>query len=161
MSNEFELSPTNQELERALGSLKPASLNLDRDRLMFQAGQASVARRRVGWPLLSGVLALLLFVSWNDRTESGLLPKAVTVVADHIQTGAPAKFNRWISMSASLSDEEETGGIFENSYWQLRNQVALYGVDKLRQETSGLQSDSPQTWKSFHRMKSLPVDQNM
>jgi len=47
-------------IEAALGSLSPARSRLDRDRLMFQAGQSSVRSRamaRWAWPSLAATLA--------------------------------------------------------------------------------------------------------
>lgn len=67
MSKEYELNPAERELERALGGLKPAALNQERDRLMYRAGQASVERRNRFWPALSAGLALTLAVSWTVR----------------------------------------------------------------------------------------------
>ena len=79
----IDLSP----FERQLASLEPRSCNLDRDRLMFLAGQAAPARGATQvakqtqamwfWQVVSGVstvaatvLAVLLAISSADRTTS-------------------------------------------------------------------------------------------
>jgi hypothetical protein len=47
---EPELTPDLESLERQLARLAPAPLSIDRDRLMFEAGRASVAEpRRLGY----------------------------------------------------------------------------------------------------------------
>ena len=60
---EERLTPPERELEAALGGLSPAPPTLDRDRLMFRAGQASMRRRTRGWQGLAAALALTTTVS--------------------------------------------------------------------------------------------------
>ena len=51
------MSQTNSDLEKALQALTPAAPALDRDRLMFLAGQAGARRAGLGWKLTSGLFA--------------------------------------------------------------------------------------------------------
>lgn len=50
-------SEINDPLAEKLGRFTPDTTGLDRDALLFQAGQASVPARRL-WPALAGLLAL-------------------------------------------------------------------------------------------------------
>ncbi len=60
---EERLTPPERELEATLGGLTPAPPTLDRDGLMFRAGQASMRRRTRGWQGLAAALALTTTVS--------------------------------------------------------------------------------------------------
>jgi len=62
MSSQPDPNPELKAVEAALGSLAPAPGRLDRDRVMYQAGRASVRRpslARAGWPALAASLAVL------------------------------------------------------------------------------------------------------
>lgn len=63
-----DLTPAEQELESALGRLKPAANTLNRDELMFNAGRAAAGRKRP-WQMLSGVLMALLLCSVLIRSD--------------------------------------------------------------------------------------------
>jgi hypothetical protein len=52
-------SPELTAVEAALAGLAPAPSRIDRDQLMFRAGQASAARHAWLWPAATGTLALL------------------------------------------------------------------------------------------------------
>ncbi|MHC4431962.1 MAG: hypothetical protein ACYTBS_08990 [Planctomycetota bacterium] len=68
MHEEEGLTPAEQELELALGRLKPAANTLNRDALMYNAGLAA-ARGKRPWQMFSGVLTLLLLCSILIRPE--------------------------------------------------------------------------------------------
>ncbi len=87
---EEQLTPPERELEAALGGLTPALPTLDRDRLMFRAGQASMRRRTRGWQGLAAALALTTTVSIVLRPA----PSAVrpTFVPGSGQTGSGGSF---------------------------------------------------------------------
>ncbi len=63
MRNDSSMTPQEQELEAALAGLTPAPASLDRDRLMFAAGRASIRRRTHFWQGMAAMLAVLLTVS--------------------------------------------------------------------------------------------------
>jgi hypothetical protein len=154
MFHEFELSPANQELERALGELKPASPHLDRDRLMFRAGQASVKKNPIFWPALSGALSVLLAISWmvqfqspSHSRESRELREAKlrTFKAATAEPGAnPIQWvvNEWESPSINNSPS--------TAYLALRNRVLKRGLDGLPKERTGNASRSVETWSPFN-----------
>ena len=68
MQHGSELTPAQQRIEALLGQLDPQVTGLDRDRLMFQAGQASCGSRRP-WQVGCLVLTLLLGCSLIIRPQ--------------------------------------------------------------------------------------------
>ncbi len=152
MSNEFELSPANQELERALGGLKPASTPLNRDRLMFRAGQASARQKQVFWPALSGGLSILLAISWMVPLQ----PPSRWLERSDIHE---AKFNapkvnheerasgkeRWITRR----DEPARDDFQMSRYVQLLNGVLRRGLDGLPREHSDNQPGIVESWRPY------------
>ena len=68
MRNEDGMTPLEQELEAALGGLRPTPSGLSRDRLMFEAGRAT-QRQHHFWQGLSATLAVLLVVSIVSRSR--------------------------------------------------------------------------------------------
>ncbi len=68
MRNEDGMTPLEQELEAALGGLRPAPSGLNRDGLMFEAGRTTQRRHRF-WQGLSATLAVLLAVSVVSRSR--------------------------------------------------------------------------------------------
>jgi hypothetical protein len=145
MSNEYELNPADRELERALGGLKPVSQRLERDRLMFRAGRASVERKQVAWPALSGVLVLMLAVSWAVRLQpsKGMIPagaiKSVAMAPGYsIGQGTQASHR-------TVRENEPVSGAF----WQWRKLAAKRPSDSLIMEQSGFQSGGVEIWRPF------------
>lgn len=72
-----ENHPELERLAAALAALAPASGRLDRDQLMFRAGQASVARSRL-WPASTAVLAATLLVVVGSWARVGLRTEPTT-----------------------------------------------------------------------------------
>jgi hypothetical protein len=68
MQKEEGLTPAEQELESALGQLKPAANTLNRDELMFNAGRAAAGNKQF-WQMLSGMLMVLLLCSVLIRSD--------------------------------------------------------------------------------------------
>jgi hypothetical protein len=78
--------PERDELAEALGSLRPRPVELDRDRLMFRAGQAAAAARYRRWQWGGGLLtvsslcltlALLLRPAPEPQIRTVHIPAAV------------------------------------------------------------------------------------
>jgi hypothetical protein len=120
MYNEENLNPAEQELESALGQLKPIANTLNRDVLMFNAGRATAGKKRP-WQMLSGVLTVVLLCSvWirpdlngtqnlSSVPEPGELPMAQTLYQP-VQA-------------------ESSGSL---TYPVLRQNIVRYGLDALR-----------------------------
>ena len=64
MHEDHRLTPGEQEFEAALKRLHPAGHAIDRDRLMFTAGQRVAQRAQRGWQAATGALTVLLGASW-------------------------------------------------------------------------------------------------
>jgi hypothetical protein len=120
MYNEENLNPAEQELESALGQLKPIANTLNRDVLMFNAGRATAGKKRP-WQMLSGVLVVLLLCSvWlrPDLNGTQSLPSAPE----------PGEFQ----MAQSLYQPAEVESPDSLAYPMLRENIVRYGLDALR-----------------------------
>ena len=133
---EKELPGELKAFEAALVGLKPAAGAIDRDRLMYLAGWASVERStriaRFGWPLASASL-LLLSVTLGGRLY--VVSGRLDVVAQNGR--APAVEDRQVAgggltrESVALSTpkvQTARGGL---DYIQLRSAVLSGGIDAL------------------------------
>jgi hypothetical protein len=72
---------SDKDLERALRELAPAPSGLDRDRLMYRAGQIAAPRTSLLWPASTVVLgaavvllAVLLVAGWESRQFAQHIP---------------------------------------------------------------------------------------
>lgn len=63
MRNDEGMTPSERDLQAVLAGLTPARSAIDRDRVMFCAGRASVQRRTRLWQGLSSALVVLLLAS--------------------------------------------------------------------------------------------------
>jgi hypothetical protein len=120
MYNEENLNPAEQELESVLGQLKPIANTLNRDVLMFNAGRASVGKRRT-WQMLSGVLTVLLFCSVWVRPD---LNGARNLSSDP----EPGQF-QMMQAIYQPTQAESSGSL---AYPVLRQNIVRYGLDALR-----------------------------
>jgi hypothetical protein len=136
-----------RELERALAVLRPAGSQIDRDRFLFLAGQASdVGRPNSGfsrwvWPgatLISSVAAVVLSVLLVSRPEpGGSREDAITTNVARRPTSTVA--DAPVAMSGSMADpiavptaDETARALAEQSNSpRLRSFVLAYGIDAL------------------------------
>jgi hypothetical protein len=129
-------------LETALAGLKPAA-PLDRDRLMFSAGQASLPRRGWGWPAATAALLLVSFALAGMLLNRPALQEIVRVVpvpvavpiavpvdarAPGVQPGMPSSLPSVEALSP-VARVNPAGASLE--YAQLRKEVLRWGVDAL------------------------------
>ncbi len=112
--------PALAALEAALRALPPAPAGLDRDRLMFQAGQSRRPRTGWLWPAAAAALALL---SVGLGTALMLHPAPEPVV-QVVYVPAPSP-----DVSASPAGENDTPD--GANYFRLRDQVLSRGLDSL------------------------------
>jgi hypothetical protein len=149
-----ELPEELKSLEAALRQLTPAAGQIDRDRLMYQAGRASVLstgdagvalekqmsvmdRRQNYWPMATATLALL------SITMGGLLWHATQPIQRVVYVEAPSAanselpHNEWVNAKFVNFDRGNSPVASHADYFQLRNQVLTDGVDALpKSETS-------------------------
>lgn len=125
------MSETNSELEKALQSLTPAAPALDRDRLMFLAGQAGRSAG-LGWKLSSGlfaaasvVLAVLLYL------QTGPEVRVVHVVEPNPMPknspGVKPKVDLPISEPVPVLEPENRA----LAVYHLQHQILRFGVESL------------------------------
>lgn len=124
MNDEQMLTPTEREFEAALGGLRPSSATIDRDRMMFIAGQRSMRRwsgSRV-WPAMTAMLTVACV--WL----------ATVRVGDVVTDGTPS----WPTMTMSEIDQEDHDRwVGQASYVKLRNEVLAHGLDALPEPAVG------------------------
>ena len=129
MPNENGLTPAEMELEAALGGLQPVAVAIERDRLMFRAGQSSARRRNLAWPILSIALALMLGVSLLHQPE----PQTQTVEVEKLvyitKTAPPTQSAIHFATQASQPDPYQLQA--QANYVKLRAKVLTEGLDAL------------------------------
>lgn len=125
MPDEENLTPAERELELALGGLRPAGPSIDRDRMMFRAGQASAGRRDRVWQGATAALALALGLSVFARPAPRQAERIVYLTPEVPATSAGpwASAGTWGRGSGSPR--------VEGGYLKLRNEVLARGVDAL------------------------------
>jgi len=148
MSNEpVSPDPELTAIEGALGSLALAKGRLDRDRVMFRAGQASSGARTSGRGIWKAVAASCAIVALGEgallahRPAPGVIEKIVVV---HEPVAAPTVPPRATAAVQSptprvaVSDEVSLS-LGRTEYERLAGQVLRYGLD-------GLPASPPSVW---------------
>jgi len=120
MYNEENLKPAEQELESALGQLKPIANTLNRDVLMFNAGRATAGKRRP-WQMLSGVLVVLLLCSVLVRPD-----------LNGTRNLSPGPEPGQFQMAQTLYQPVQAESPGSLAYPMLRQNIVRYGLDALR-----------------------------
>ncbi|HUU20152.1 MAG TPA: hypothetical protein VMW72_23590 [Sedimentisphaerales bacterium] len=120
MYNEENLNPAEQELESALGQLKPIANTLKRDVLMFNAGRATAGKKRP-WQMLSGVLTVVLLCSMLIRPDLN--------GARSLSSGPEQGEFQMMQTSYQPVQSESRGSL---AYPMLRENIVRYGLDALR-----------------------------
>jgi hypothetical protein len=128
--------PNLTALEAALASLTPAPGRIDRDRLLFRAGQASVTRRRWLWPASTGLMAsaaATLCFLLLARPDPAPVERVVFVRVEPPEAPAPktASSPPASRETAPSLAAEDTAGATQVSYFRLQDQVLRWGLDAL------------------------------
>jgi len=132
MSNEEGLTPAQRELELALSSVRPARGGLNRDRVLFRAGQASARRQGMrmagAMGVLSGLLATVAVMLALDTPQTRVLEHIV-----YREAPAPTHLASHEAVEslpqAALSPLPSPGAQAE--YLRLRQAVLERGLDEL------------------------------
>jgi hypothetical protein len=138
-----ELSP----IESALGSLVPARSRIDRDRVMFLAGQAAARPSTSGRRAWLSIAASLLLIALG---EAALLarrppPRVVErVVVVHEPATAPVDpgAERAVAQAPASRPTESPRSLGHTPYERLAGQVLRYGLDGLPASPSAARTDS-------------------
>jgi len=117
--HEEGLTPAEQELESALGELKPAANTLSRDGLMFNAGRAAAGRGRP-WQMLSGALMVLLLCSVLIRSD-----------IYGLREPSPVYDSGQFQMAQTMYRPVQTGSAGTLAYPRLRRNIVRHGLDAL------------------------------
>jgi hypothetical protein len=131
-------TPHNRELENlasALASLAPSAGRLDRDQVLFRAGQASARRRRWPWPVASAALAALALglgvVAVRNR-EPRAVERIVYVPSPLPVSPSPISRNEpFASAADSESPGTDSPPTSPLSYYRLEQVASRWGVDGL------------------------------
>jgi hypothetical protein len=122
-------------LEAALVGLQPLPGKLNRDQLLFRAGQASGQRRGWLWPSAAGALALVA-----AGLAVALVARPVPTRVEHIvyvHLPAPVLSPKPVESSSPPKrtlfsvQEPERAPVLPADYLKLRDQVLCWGVDAL------------------------------
>lgn len=112
-------------MEEALSALEPAGHDIDRDRLMFEAGRASARRIRWTWPTALAVLSVALVVSLGARPEPVIVERTVTVTV-------PQPIAKQEMVPLSPLPDAGTGDMSDLvAYAKLQQEVLARGVEAL------------------------------
>jgi hypothetical protein len=131
MPFENQLTPDERELEAQLAGLRPAQPAMERDELMFRAGQATAARRLHRWQGATSLMGLALLGVWlcqpvpltPPQPLLGTIPDPQKTEEPPVPTVAPAA-QPWLRQ-----DPESPSPI--RQYLALRSRVIMEGVDAL------------------------------
>ena len=134
MLNENGLSPGEMELESALGGLQPVAVAIERDRLMYRAGQSSARRRNLAWPILTVALALLLGVSLLHQPETQVQTVEVEKLVYLKEAVPPTQSVLHVAIQGAQPDPYQLQA--QANYVKLRAKVLTEGLDVLPKRRS-------------------------
>jgi hypothetical protein len=169
----------NSEFEQSLSSLAPRAARLDRDRLMFLAGQATrqasggrqppddldrrVARAdspasRWGWPAAFSAMTALaasLLIMLVNRPEPQVIERIVRVPA----AASPAIASRSAELGRQAIESEPPFSpapgrpAFGESYLHARDQVLAFGLDSWMQSNPSRSSTAESAPTSYRELR--------
>ena len=135
--NEDNLTGAERELAAALGTLTAAPTGINRDRLMFQAGRASIRRPYRIWAVAASALAVVLAV----HVVAGPHKPAPEQVAH--RPAAPALQLPLPSSVAGI----DLPGPGETEYIRLREEVLAHGLSALPEPIASAEpAEAPDAW---------------
>ena len=146
--------PEMTEFETSLSSLSPARSAVNRDAIMFRAGQRSMQRNWV-WPSATAALTLIslgeaALLATRPTPEPRIIERIVEVPAP---AAAPVATRRPVpedyrGPSEPTTTFQETGALARHDYYHLREQALRFGVDNLPSPISS-REDPEKSAESF------------
>ncbi len=123
-------------LERKLAALVPASGQLNRDQVMFRAGQASLKRAGWFWPAVAGAMTLVaaglggvLLLRPQPETEKHIV-YVIKEVPQRLAPRPPSPGHRPPTVSSAQSTADEP--LYpQTEYYRLENHLLRWGLDGL------------------------------
>jgi hypothetical protein len=149
MQSENRLTPPEHELESALLGLQPAAASINRDRLMFRAGQASVRCNSRLWQGATALLAVACIVSLVTPPFSRDTEPA-DIHANQHDISSPQSL-----ASAQPSDWNHDRRLADASYLKLRRAVLNRGLDALAASARASSPDTERA-KTFDQLLDSP-----
>lgn len=140
--SEKKVKPDLEAIQSALSSLQPTESRVDRDRLMYQAGQAAVGavsvdvpRRRVGWMWPCATAASLLVAvtfagMWLSRGE----PEVRIVYRDR-PVAVPEVPDKTVE-AINVADDASPRESWRSDYLRLRRLVTTDGVGAMPKDVA-------------------------
>lgn len=129
------LTPAEREVEEAWGRLKPADVSIDRDRLLFRAGQRSVGVSLWMWRGMATVLVAGLGLSLVFQPEAQLVERIVQVPVQRVIQVPVVREERQPRQGPILATgagvRTEARDLHEYSYIRLRQRLLEEGLDAL------------------------------
>jgi hypothetical protein len=148
MSHEFEPELNLAPIEVALKSLSPARGAIDRDAIMFRAGQQSMRTRWV-WPSATAALALIAvgeaaFFATRPTPEPRIIERIVEV--PKAEYSAPVVILRQnpaedLEPFIDFSPNPERGRLASQDNYHLREQALRFGVESLPEPPPASRTD--------------------
>jgi hypothetical protein len=134
-TREEELS----DLEKLLAALPPRPATLNRDHLLFRAGQASM-RRSWAWPLAAVVMSvaagcLATIVGFRRHPEPVIRTVQVPVLVPAPVVAKEAAPQEYPLSTPQMSSHEAPPSTL--SYWRLQQQALRFGVEGLPGPATG------------------------
>jgi hypothetical protein len=126
MQDETRLTPSEREIEAALGGLKPARAPMNRDRLMFCAGRMSARRQNRIWQGISVCLGIVLLLFAMNRPGTTLVDTGTDTVATDMRASVP------VNTASRLHDWSDHGRPDAlTDYVRMRRAVLDRGIEAL------------------------------
>jgi len=133
MSEEERVNRELEETERLLRDLRPADAGIDRDALLFRAGQASMRRGHWVWPGIAAGLAICLAAALLHRPAPREVDRILYVPAKAPVQTPPATPAVEATPAAPIWPDGTawTAVALRTSYLKLRQAVVDRGLDGL------------------------------
>jgi hypothetical protein len=164
--SESTSDPKLAALEKSLTALVPVPGRIDRDQLLFRAGQASVRTRPWLWPsatVLLAVVACALGTMLALRQVPASVERIVYLRVPQPDTTSESTPSAIVSSSASgtVSPIEDGGNLWARSgeYLQQRNQAIRWGVEMLPPVPSSASTKESPTVESILGLPEKKVGQ--
>lgn len=130
MDSENSLDGGTEELARQLQRLRPAGHSIDRDTLMFRAGQRSARRRLRAWQSVAALMIVAMAgLVWLNPGPRPAPPASVLAsgTAPSSSASQPARGSDGVAANGAMPD----GPSRRHDYLRLRTHVTLDGLDAL------------------------------
>jgi hypothetical protein len=140
-------------LAQALVALAPAAGRLDRDQLLFRAGQASLRRQIWLWPSVAAVLALLLGTVGLLEVLHPVPQQVQCTIYQRVEPPASPTESLVAKLPAPQDTEPSVSQEVERaadplSYLRMRRLVVAWGVDALPNPRRSAGSAGPDALRS-------------